>query len=324
MKMLSIILPIYNVEQYLAQCLNSIYTQNVDEELFEVIAVIDGSPDESLKIAENYAQLHKNIIVINKDNGGVSSARNKGIELAKGEYIMFVDPDDTLMSDSLWQVMKKIKIHQADMFIFRSFNDGTKKERFSWKDCFDENRCFSGEEVFKKWGIRGAVWGAAYNRQFWLKNSLSFPLNIKNSEDYILFAQCQMKAQRIMFCDVMLYSVFFRNDSASHDITPQRIVHWFEALKLTKDIKFKCTQEIELAIIDSVHYSILSSIINNSVKVLDWQAISFLEEHRIKDFLPVSKASIKYSSMSNKLMKYILNYSFPLFFIITYLRNKLP
>ena len=322
-KVLSLILPIYNVEKYLARCLDSIYSQGVNEDTYEVIAIIDGSPDNSIVVAKDYALLHKNLVIIDKENGGVSSARNIGIEKSEGEYIMFVDPDDTLMPNSLQKVIDTISFSNADIAIFRAFNEGTNSEISAWKGRINENIPYTGLEAYEKVGTQSFVWGAAYNRSFWHINKFAFALNVKNSEDSILFIQCQIKAKQMMFCDISLYSVLSRPESASHDITPQRLTQWFEALKLVKKIKKEeCKTPIETAMLDGLNYSIISNITNNAIRVMGWKAKKFLYEHKIKEYLPISKENIKRSSIINKIMKKIINHSFMLFFIVTYFRSK--
>ncbi|WNB92467.1 glycosyltransferase [Bacillus sp. NEB1478] len=91
---ISIVVPIYNVESYLANCINSILSQTYSD--FELILVNDGSPDNCGGICEYYKRKDKRVKIIHKENGGVSSARNKGIEISRGEYIAFVDPDDSI------------------------------------------------------------------------------------------------------------------------------------------------------------------------------------------------------------------------------------
>lgn len=108
-KLLSIIIPVYNVEKYIARCLDSIYNQEADESLFEVIAVNDGSPDKSPEILEQYKAVHQNLIIHTKENGGLSSARNRGLELATGRYVWFVDSDDWITKDSLKTVFETIE-----------------------------------------------------------------------------------------------------------------------------------------------------------------------------------------------------------------------
>lgn len=108
----SVIVPIYNVENSLPKCLDSIFSQSGT---FEVIAINDGSSDNSLKILQDYAKKHSNLIIINQANRGVSAARNAGLKVAKNKYITFVDSDDWLEKDALKQISKVIKQDHADM-----------------------------------------------------------------------------------------------------------------------------------------------------------------------------------------------------------------
>ena len=87
----SIILPVYNVEDYICRCLESLFDQNLDKELYELIIVNDGTPDDSMKIVDKFKEGHSNIIIHNQENRGVSSARNIGMSLSSGEYLLFVD-----------------------------------------------------------------------------------------------------------------------------------------------------------------------------------------------------------------------------------------
>ena len=97
MPKLSIIVPVYKVEQYINKCIDSILNQTFTD--FELILVDDGSPDNCGKICDEYAQKDERVRVIHKENGGVSSARNLGIDEAKGEYVSFIDPDDWIDLD---------------------------------------------------------------------------------------------------------------------------------------------------------------------------------------------------------------------------------
>lgn len=109
---LSIIIPVYNVEAYLENCLFSILNQNFKE--YEILLIDDGSTDNSGKICDNYANKYKNIVVVHQPNLGVSSARNKGLSLAKGKYLHFIDSDGTIDADTY---IKNIPILQADTHI---------------------------------------------------------------------------------------------------------------------------------------------------------------------------------------------------------------
>lgn len=108
---LSIIIPIYNVEPFIDKCLNSIYSQGFPEDLFEVIAVNDGTPDNSMAIVEQYAARHDNLIIVNQQNQGLSVARNNGMAASSGDYVWFVDSDDWLLPDALQVVAETVKSH---------------------------------------------------------------------------------------------------------------------------------------------------------------------------------------------------------------------
>lgn len=113
---LSLIIPVYNVELFIGQCLNSICSQCKDEDLFEIIVVNDGTPDNSMKIVKQYADNRK-IRIIEQENQGLSVARNVGLDSAKGDYIWFVDSDDWLTEEAISYIVKSIVSHiDVDVF----------------------------------------------------------------------------------------------------------------------------------------------------------------------------------------------------------------
>lgn len=114
--LISIIVPVYNVEKYLARCLDSLTNQTLRN--IEIICVNDGSTDSSLEILRDYASKDNRIIIVDKANGGLSSARNAGLELIQGEYFMFVDSDDWLDECTCEESYKNIKDNDADCLMF--------------------------------------------------------------------------------------------------------------------------------------------------------------------------------------------------------------
>lgn len=323
MKRLSLILPIYNVEEYIEKCFDSIFSQGVDEQFFEVIAVIDGSPDNSINIIKGYAQKHHNIVIVDKENGGVSSARNIGIETAEGEYIMFVDPDDTLLPDSMTKILNIINKKEIELLILRSFYDDSCKEVFGWNKRIDCNIIYTGLEAYNKGYTRGSIWGVVYNKVFLMNNYLRFPLDIKNSEDAIFFMQCQIRAKKMQFADIRTYSVFTRAGSASQDMRKERIALWFNALDYITELKHKeLKNSTETSMADGLIYAIISDITKNSIKTMGQDAKKFLNEHSIKKYLPICKENIQHSQSIHKIMKMIINTSFNMFYLISYIRYK--
>lgn len=320
---LSLILPIYNVEEYIPKCLDSIYAQGLDEENFEVISVVDGSPDNSIDVVNEHSKRHKNLVVIDTENGGVSSARNKGMEVAKGEYIMFIDPDDTLIAGSLKKIYTSLEIQEVDIAVLRSYNTSGNIEQFPWNKRIKPNVTNSGLEIYEKGYTRGGVWGVVYNKQFLNDNKLEFPLNIKNSEDAFFFMQCQILANRMIFLDIGAYMVFTRPGSASQDMSRERLSLWFNTLKLIKDFKSNSAKgQVEISMADGLTYSIISDITKNAIRTMGWNARKFLVEHNIYDFLPISNENVIRSNKASYIMKRIINISFAMYFCISYLRYK--
>lgn len=113
----SVIVPVYNIEQYIGKCLDSIIGQTLKE--IEIIVVDDGSTDDSSRIIDRYARTDSRIVAIHKTNGGVVSARNCGIAQATGLYILFVDGDDHLAPDACERLLRKAQATSTDMVIMR-------------------------------------------------------------------------------------------------------------------------------------------------------------------------------------------------------------
>lgn len=120
----SIIIPVYNVESYLAECFDSLLAQTYQK--FEVICINDGSTDNSLAIVEQYSDKFSNFKFKTIENSGLSVARNIGLSLAQGDYILYLDSDDKFRADTLMLCTKQIETHQADIIMFeaQSFVDG--------------------------------------------------------------------------------------------------------------------------------------------------------------------------------------------------------
>lgn len=127
---LSVIIPIYRVEEYLERCVKSVLNQDYCD--IEVILVDDGSPDRCPQICDELAKEDERIVVIHKLNGGLSSARNKGIEVAKGKYLAFLDSDDQWADGKLKQVMYHVEMKDVDMVVFDTidvYSDGIQRKR---------------------------------------------------------------------------------------------------------------------------------------------------------------------------------------------------
>ena len=115
---LSIIVPVYNAAQYLERCISSLLDQDIPFNEYEIIIINDGSTDNSLDIAYLMQQKSTNIIVLTKDNGGASAARNTGLKYAKGKYIQFVDADDFIIPHTLKKILEVTFSKELDIYSF--------------------------------------------------------------------------------------------------------------------------------------------------------------------------------------------------------------
>lgn len=165
MSEISIIVPIYNVEKYLTQCINSVLRQSYQN--LKIILVNDGSTDNSSKICDDYAQKDSRIVVIHKGNGGLSDARNAGIKIATGEYIYFIDSDDWLAPRAIetlldFAIKNNCEIVQGSWYY--AYNDYLLYDN-SRKNPFILNREQAMKELIKNDYIKNFAWGKLYKTE---------------------------------------------------------------------------------------------------------------------------------------------------------------
>lgn len=166
MKQVSIIIPIYNVEKYLKQCLDSLYPQTTPS--MEVILVNDGSTDKSLEICKEYKEKYPSTIIINKENGGLSDARNAGTAIATGKYIYYLDSDDWLTSDALEQLYNFAEEHQCEVvqgnFFYAHIDHLLLDNRYIKEEQsgFILSRKEAMKELIKNEYIKNFAWGKLY------------------------------------------------------------------------------------------------------------------------------------------------------------------
>ena len=196
----SIVIPVYNKAEYISDCLESLLQQDFDD--FEIVAVNDGSTDDSGKICDEKAAENTRIRVIHTENGGVTAARRKGVEQAKGEYIMFVDADDKLLPNAIKTLYKAIIDSGADEVI------GTYKDQYG-------NRYDSGWRGFTPCeplvrnllSIKNSfcvLWGIMFRKSL-LDGCLNAPREIVEREDSLMQIKCLMKSPKVYFIADAVY-----------------------------------------------------------------------------------------------------------------------
>ena len=179
----SIIVPIYNVERYLEQCIESVLAQ--DYQNYELILVDDGSPDNSIDICTKYAKQYSNIVFIHKINGGVSDARNAGIQIARGEYLMFLDSDDYWEGTNILSDLANISKENPDLITYDltfSYKDNKKEHYPISKDGLSGNYITDFYLLTNRNIYRPSACNKVIKRKIIIDNQLFFPKG-KNHED---------------------------------------------------------------------------------------------------------------------------------------------
>lgn len=252
---LSFIVPVYNVEKYLQKCINSILSQISNSD--ELILVDDGSLDNSPKICDEVAKSFENVVVIHKANGGLSSARNKGLEIAKSEYIAFVDSDDWINENSVNKLKPVIEAFRPDicfMQVDKVFESG---KRISLGDCIrsKEINGKSRKQVLDYLSSRpkypGSACSKVFSRTFLIKNDISFPSDGRISEDLGFVRDCILKASQFAATDFPYYNYRqARKNSITSIISSKRVdgvmqfitesLHYAAKIRISDKIGYKC------------------------------------------------------------------------------------
>lgn len=233
---LSIIVPIYNVEKYLEECLESIYKiKNIKK---EVILINDGSKDKSLDIAKKFKKKYKEeTILIDNENKGLSETRNIGINLAKGNYLWFIDSDDKIIPN-LEQVFLKLKGNKYDVLYMNGYffpNMLKIYENTISKD-YNLGRDYLVDLIKSKKSINTGVWKNLYKTEFIKKNKIYFMKGLLH-EDIPFYFEVFLKAKTVAYIDEKIYLYRINNfNSITKNISSKNIIDYYRGLDYSLDI----------------------------------------------------------------------------------------
>ena len=275
---LSIIVPVYNVEEYVRPCLESIFKQDLDDSRFEVIIVNDGSTDRSMEMIADIIQAHSNITVINQENLSLSVARNNGIAVAKGEYIIMPDSDDLLTENSLSILLDKALETKADIVEANYLIMNSQEiDELSNGRIEQPNMLFRNMTSLESLNELKAcyVWNKLFRRSFIIDNHLSFIPGIR-FQDIPFTHECYLKATKCIKTNLIL-NVYrkghcsasapnFFNMEKAHDLCTAIAATW----ELTKSEGI--TPEARKAIIKSLlgtYYNLIYRLLKYINKVTD-------------------------------------------------------
>lgn len=238
--MISIIVPVYMVEKYLEPCIESILTQSFSD--FELLLIDDGSKDRCPMICDKYARKDWRIKVVHQDNQGLSAARNTGIDLAKGDYITFIDSDDVVTKDHLKILYTLLRTNNADISMsgYRPFEGDMFKEEGPFKSYVVANRDSMCDFIYKIPNSYKVAWVSSWGKLY--KSSLfaeiRFPIN-RLHEDQFTTYRLYLKSKRNVYTTYPTYGYRQRKDSIMHSRNVKEALDDIQAVEEA----VKCYQE---------------------------------------------------------------------------------
>ncbi len=236
----SIIVPIYNIEKYIRQCIESVIKQSWKD--FELILVDDGSPDGCGKIIDEYAESDKRVKVIHKENGGLVHARMTGASAARGKYILNVDGDDYIEDGCLEVLASYAKEYEADVYCFGYFQR-SETEAVELLPCFEEGLydteekkkkilsrlIYDPERPFYTFGMCPSVWTRMTKRELYVKHQMAVDRRIVLGEDLALTVPLMFEAKSIYIINKPFYDYRYIEGSMSHRFNP-KAAQWLKLI----------------------------------------------------------------------------------------------
>lgn len=328
---ISVIVPIYNVEKYLPQCIESILCQTLKE--IEIILVIDGSPDNSKEIACNYAKKDKRIKVINKKNGGLSDARNYGINNACGEYISFIDSDDWIDEKMLEDMYNAAILNDRAEVVVAGEIIEYVNEKYTVVENFDKsftatNTAEKSQAVFImcEKGLFNIVWNKIYKREFIEQNKFTFIIDAMPAEDVMFNVPIFVKLNSLVLLDSSYYHYMKRDLETYVTKYSPKIYNVF--LKKFNHFQFlfsnlSLDEEKHISWLNNTYISGLSDCVINMYR--KGSKLNFREKRKFLEEVVISDAYVKErlidyttKNLYQRIFKLLFSINNSLLMLITY------
>ena len=332
---LSIIVPVYNTEKFLEECLLSIFKPNVEINRFEVIIVNDGSTDNSFSIIKKYAQLYPNISIINQPNMGLSTARNNALKIAVGKYILFLDADDYLTNiDSLFVLLDTAILHNLEMIRFEYLGvDKCGNKLFDVpglaKKRSYENRIEDGLFLLENiYHFDFYVWIFFFQREFLSNSGILFKEGAY-FEDIEFVLSLSLIAKKTLYKCEVLYA--YRQHSSS-------IIHTFSEKKVEDVIELTASVRKLIEMNKGLNAKIIQLLRNNETRLLTTvllriadsnlypyrkKLFALFEKHNIKKIhLTINVKEFLIALLFNFFGQYVINILHPFVQLKTMIRNE--
>lgn len=266
----SVIVPVYNVKDYLRQCMDSLVNQTLQD--IEIIAVDDGSNDGSQEILQEYKIISPNLLIIQQENQGASVARNNGLNYAKGKYVIYVDSDDYLELDCLEQLYRVAKEKNAEVVVY-SHKEIYEKEgvTVNIKLEANENQEYSGIQIANmmlEGKILGTPWNKLVKRKLLLVDKINFEQG-RTTEDWFPMFKKMYQAHRIYFLNKTLYYYRIRNNSVTTQKNEKNLVDYIYAAN--QIVEFALNNKMDINKIECFKSMVFLNIINRKYCMYNWK-----------------------------------------------------
>lgn len=263
---LSIIVPVYNVEEYLERCIVSLIEQDLPKSDYEIIVVNDGSTDNSYEIAKKLAQEHDNIVLVSQENKGLSGARNTGLRCVRGKYLLFVDSDDFFTPNSIGKLLEIAESNALELCFFQTvFERLGGVHDYGEGQKFDNFKVYNGEYLVLNGMHISSVWQNLYLSSFLFNTGISFYEGIIH-EDIDFNYRLYPFAQRVMFTDLYCYHYCLYRESILRTKSPEKIKYllesdFFVVSNILKETKTGYSKEIQALYRKECNSIIISNLI---------------------------------------------------------------
>lgn len=235
--LLSIIVSVYNLEKFVADCLESLAKVRLSSGAYEILVIDDGSTDESSSIIKKYANENSQIRCFFQENQGVGSARNLGVKYAKGEYLWFVDGDDYIQSDKVNRCVEEAIAYDVDVLAFDYFpvNElGLKEDWISFKLNFPNSETVDGSKFYYDNFAKSYIWLYFFRREIFIKYNLRFEDSIRMQDGEIM-PRIFMHSSKVKFRNEKLIYYRFRANSAVNDKNEDVRSHFYYSMVIVAD-----------------------------------------------------------------------------------------
>ena len=303
--LISIVIPVYNVEKYLEKCLKSVLSQNFTD--YEIILVNDGSKDNSLKICNSFVQLDDRIKLIDKENGGLSDARNFGINHSTGKYIIFLDSDDYWREKTALNLVveKLAKTYDVVLFKYQEYNvDQDKiiqKQTIPFNiDNLNDDKNLIIKKLFEDHNFPGSAWRLVINREFLLANNLYFQKGIKSEDiDWLINVFINLKTITGVDDDFYIY-LKNRPGSITNTANYKSFLDLFYSINKWRPVLESIKENYSKSLLAFLSYEYIIALMNYS-------KLNKLDKIEAKKYLKNQKLILKYSKgLKNKFCEMLI------------------